>query len=58
MGLQITIALVLAVILASKSVIGGKAKPFEIEEENIYEELLSENVLEIDENKHVNILKK
>ncbi|CAD8166817.1 unnamed protein product [Paramecium pentaurelia] len=40
----------------SRNLFNKQIQPFEIEEENIYEELLSENVLEIDENKHVSIL--
>ncbi|CAD8173807.1 unnamed protein product [Paramecium pentaurelia] len=40
----------------SRNLFNKQIQPFEIEEENQYEELLSENVLEIDENKHVSIL--
>ncbi|CAD8075276.1 unnamed protein product [Paramecium sonneborni] len=40
----------------SRNLFNKQIQPFEIEEENAYEELLSENVLEIDENKHVSIL--
>ncbi|CAD8088198.1 unnamed protein product [Paramecium sonneborni] len=40
----------------SRNLFNKQIQPFEIEEENVYEELLSENVLEIDENKNVNIL--